>query len=122
LVHSSRRKTASVKPSVWWIKEPLDVAKMREAARALVGMQNFASFSADEPGEKSSKVLFDAVEMPDEGDSILVRIVGSLCLWRMVRRIVGVLAAVGRGELTPDRVGGFLEEGSDGPPTLPPPA
>jgi len=118
LYQISRRKTAFFKPYVWWIKEPLDVAKMREAARALVGMQNFASFSADEPGEKSSKVLVDRVEIADEGDLILVRIVGSHFLWRMVRRIVGVLAAVGRGELTPDRVGGFLEERSDVPATL----
>ena len=34
-------------------------ARMRDAARAFVGMQNFASFSADEPGEKSTKVLVD---------------------------------------------------------------
>jgi len=118
LYQISRRKTAFFKPYVWWIKDPLDLQRMREAARAFVGMQNFASFSADEPGEKSSKVLVDRVEIGDEGDLILVRIVGSHFLWRMVRRIVGVLAAVGRGELKPDRVAGFLEDRSDVPATL----
>jgi tRNA pseudouridine38-40 synthase len=95
---------------------------MREGARPFVGMQNYASFSADEPGEKSTKVLVDRLEIGEEGDLVLVRIVGSHFLWRMVRRLVGVLAAVGRGELTPLQAGGFLEERSEIPATLTAPA
>jgi tRNA pseudouridine38-40 synthase len=122
LYQVSRRKTAFFKPYVWWIKDPLDVARMREGARPFVGMQNYASFSADEPGEKSTKVLVDRLEIAEEGDLVLVRIVGSHFLWRMVRRIVGVLAAVGRDELTPEEAGGFLEERSDLPAALTAPA
>ena len=40
----------------------------------------------------------------------------------MVRRIVGVLAAVGRDELTTGQVSSFLEETSDLPATLTAPA
>jgi tRNA pseudouridine38-40 synthase len=122
LYQISRRKTAFFKPYVWWIKEGLDVARMRDASRAFVGMQNFASFTADEPGEKSTKVLVDGVEIAEDGDLAVVRIVGSHFLWRMVRRIVGVLAAVGRGELTPDRAAAFMEERSELPATLTAPA
>jgi tRNA pseudouridine38-40 synthase len=118
LYQISRRKTAFSKPYVWWIKEPLDVARMREAARPFVGMKNYASFSADEPGEKSTRVLVDRLEIVEDGDLILVRIVGSHFLWRMVRRLVGVLAAVGRGDLTPAQAAGFLDERSDLPATL----
>jgi len=53
---------------------------------------------------------------------VLLRIVGSHFLWRMVRRLVGVLAAVGRGELTPAQAAGFLEERSDLPGILTAPA
>ena len=122
LYQISRRKTAFFKPFVWWIKEPLDVARMREAAAPFVGMQDYASFSADEPGEKSTRVLVDRLEIGEDGDLVLVRIVGSHFLWRMVRRIVGVLAAVGRGELTPAHAGGLLDERSDLPATLTAPA
>src|SRR3982751_833087 len=97
LYQIARRKTAFFKPYVWWIKEPLDVGRMREAAASFVGMKNFESFTADEPGEKSTKVLVDRVEMADEGALIIVRVQGSHFLWRMVRRLVGLLAAVGRG-------------------------
>jgi tRNA pseudouridine38-40 synthase len=122
LYQISRRKTAFFKAYVWWVKEPLDAALVREAARAFVGMQNFASFSADEPGEKSTKVLVNGLEIAEDGDLLLIRIVGSHFLWRMVRRIVGVLAAVGRGELTPAEAGGFLDDRSDLPAILTAPA
>ncbi len=122
LYQISRRKTAFFKPYVWWIREPLDMARMREGARPFVGMQSYASFTADEPGEKSTRVLVDRLEIAEEGDLVLVRIVGSHFLWRMVRRLVGVLAAVGRRELTPAQAGGFLDERSDVPATLTAPA
>jgi tRNA pseudouridine38-40 synthase len=122
LYQISRRKTAFFKPYVWWIREPLDVARMREAAQPFVGMQNFASFTAEEPGDKSTRVLVDRLELVEDGDLVLVRIIGSHFLWRMVRRIVGVLAAVGRGDLTPAQAGGFLEEDSALPAALTAPA
>jgi tRNA pseudouridine38-40 synthase len=122
LYQIARRKTAFFKPYVWWIKEPLDVARMREAAASFVGMKNFESFTADEPDEKSTTVLVDRLEIGDEDALLLVRIQGSHFLWRMVRRLVGVLAAVGRGELTAARAAGFLGERSDIPATLTAPA
>ena len=118
----SRRKTAFFKPYVWWIKERLDVDAMRRAADAFVGMGNFASFTADEPDEKSTKVLIERIEIVEDGDLVLIRIAGSHFLWRMVRRLVGVLAAVGRGEMPPDTASGFLDERSDIPATLTAPA
>ena len=118
----SRRKTAFFKPYVWWIKERLDVGAMRRAAEAFVGMRNFASFTADEPDEKSTKVLIERIEIAEDGDLVLVRIAGSHFLWRMVRRIIGVLAAVGRGEMTVETAAGFLDERSDIPGTLTAPA
>jgi tRNA pseudouridine38-40 synthase len=122
LYQIARRKTAFFKPFVWWIKEPLDVPRMRAAAAAFVGMKNFESFAADEPDERSTKVLVDRVELAEDGALLLVRILGSHFLWRMVRRIVGVLAAVGRGELTPEDVARFLDERSTVPATLTAPA
>jgi tRNA pseudouridine38-40 synthase len=118
----SRRKTAFFKPYVWWVKEPLDAAAMRAAAAAFVGMRDFASFTADEPEEKSMKVLVERIELAEEGDLILVRVAGSHFLWRMVRRIVGVLAAVGRGDLSIEQAATFLDERSDVPATLTAPA
>ena len=46
LYQIARRRTAFAKPYVWWVKEPLDVARMRERPRAFVGMRDFQSFAA----------------------------------------------------------------------------
>jgi tRNA pseudouridine38-40 synthase len=104
LYQISRRRSAFGKPFVWWIKEPLDVRAMREAATHFVGMKDFQGFTDDDPGEKSTLVLVERLEVAEAGALILIRIRGSHFLWKMVRRIVGVLAAVGRGALKPAEV------------------
>jgi tRNA pseudouridine38-40 synthase len=101
LYQIARRRTAFAKPFVWWIREPLDLNAMRHAAEAFVGRQDFAAFSDDDPDEKSTIVVLERLELVEAGALILVRVQGSHFLWKMVRRIVGVLAAVGRGEMKP---------------------
>jgi tRNA pseudouridine38-40 synthase len=110
LYQISRRRTAFAKPFVWWVREPLDVDAMRDAAIAFVGMKNFESFTDDEPGEKSTLVLVEGLEIVEAGALILIRIQGSHFLWKMVRRIVGVLAAVGRGDMRAKDAGALLTE------------
>jgi tRNA pseudouridine38-40 synthase len=77
---------------------------MREAAVAFQGLKDFRGFTDDDPAEKSTVVLVDRIDIAEQGPLILIRIQGSHFLWKMVRRIVGVLAAAGRGEIAPDRV------------------
>jgi tRNA pseudouridine38-40 synthase len=112
LYQISRRRTAFGKPFVWWIREPLDIDAMRKAATAFVGMQDFSAFTADDPDQKSTRVLVDAVEIGESGSLILIRVQGSHFLWKMVRRMVGVLAAVGRGELKPSDASRLLDTNS----------
>jgi tRNA pseudouridine38-40 synthase len=104
LYQISRRRSAFAKPFVWWIKEPLDLAAMREGAARFVGMKDFRGFTDDDPDEKSTLVLVERLEIVESGSLVLVRIRGSHFLWKMVRRLVGVLAAVGRGALAPGDV------------------
>ena len=101
LYQISRRRTAFGKPFVWWIKEPLKLAAMREAAGLFEGLKDFRGFTDDDPSEKSTVVLVDSIEIAESGPLILIRVRGSHFLWKMVRRLVGVLAAVGRGDRRP---------------------
>ena len=93
---------------VWWVKDPIDVGRMREAAQAFVGMRDFQSFSARaatdrlrEPRHGSTLVLIDRLDIVEAGSLILIGIEGSHFLWKMVRRMVGVLVEIGRGEIGP---------------------
>jgi tRNA pseudouridine38-40 synthase len=99
LYQISTRRTAFAKNFVWWIKDDLNVAEMQQAASLLVGRQDFASFSEIEEGKKqSSIVVVERAEIFTDGDLICFRISASHFLWKMVRRIVGMLAEVGRGK------------------------
>ena len=118
----SRRRTAFAKPFVWWVKEDLDVERMRDAARAFVGHHDFRSFSDDDPEEKSTAVVVEALDLYEDGDLVLVHIEGSHFIWKMVRRIVGVLVEVGRGGMTTNEAAALLTEQSDVPARLTAPA
>jgi tRNA pseudouridine38-40 synthase len=99
LYQISRRRTAFGKPYVWWVKDELSVPRMHAATRLLRGMHDFRSFTDQKVEEGSTKVLLDEVVVVESGALILIRVVGSHFLWKMVRRIVGVLAEVGRGAM-----------------------
>ena len=118
----SRRRTAFAKPFVWWVKDDLDVASMREAARLFVGHHDFQSFSDDDPGEKSTEVLVEALDIYEDGDLVVVHIEGSHFIWKMVRRVVGVLVEVGRGSIAIAATAALLTERSETPARLTAPA
>jgi tRNA pseudouridine38-40 synthase len=122
LYQIARRRTAFDKPYVWWIKDELDIAAMRAAATLLVGMRDFRSFTDDDPDEKSTLVEISELAIHESGDLLLVRVVGSHFLWKMVRRIVGVLAEVGRGRLDVAAAGRLVAERSSIPAKLTAPA
>jgi tRNA pseudouridine38-40 synthase len=108
LYQISRRRTAFAKPFVWWVREPLSVSAMRGAAQRFVGMKDFEAFTEDDPNQKSTRVLVERLEIAERGALILIRIQGSHFLWKMVRRIVGVLAAIGRGAMSADQADALI--------------
>jgi len=111
LYQIAKRKTALCRDYVWQIPEPLHAGFMQEAATALVGMHDFTSFTDRQAIKKKSPlVMVSKAQIAETEDLILFRIVGSHFLWKMVRRIVGVLAEVGKGQLTVAEVTHFLEE------------
>jgi tRNA pseudouridine38-40 synthase len=122
LYQISRRRTAFQKPFVWWVCDDLDVDRMREAAAHFTGLKDFRSFTDADPDEKSTTVKVDRIDISEESDLILVRIEGSHFLWKMVRRIVGVLVEVGRGGLSVEEAVRFLTEPSGTPSQLTAPA
>lgn len=94
------RRTAFGKPFVWWIKDRLDAASMTTAAAMLVGRHDFTSFSEKDKKETSPIVHVEHAKIFQTGDLICFRIGASHFLWKMVRRLVGSLVEVGRGNLT----------------------
>ncbi len=118
LYQISRRRTALGKRFVWWIKDELNLPRMQEASRHFVGMKDFRSFTDLEPDETSTKVLIYTAEWKEDGDLLLFRLTGSHFIWKLVRRIVGVLVEVGRGGMSPNDLEAMFRQRSTIPAGL----
>lgn len=103
-----RRKSAFAKRYNWWIREELDLVAMRNAAGIMVGMHDFAAFAEKQELKKSTKVLVHLVQLVEDEDGVTIRVVGSHFLWKMVRRMVGVLVEVGCHRLADEDVRSLL--------------
>jgi tRNA pseudouridine38-40 synthase len=99
LYQISTRRRAFSKPFVWWIKDKLNVRAMTEAAELLPGRHDFGTFSDRDEETASTLVEITRAEISCQDDLILIRIGASHFLWKMVRRVVGTLVEVGRGNL-----------------------
>jgi len=117
----SKRRTALEKRFVWWIKDKLDIKRMKEAAKLFTGMHDFRMF-ADKTTEdlkagKSTKCLVESLEITDTSEKIFIRIKASHFLWKMVRRIAGALVEAGRGNVSVEDISRYLASGNR-PPLL----
>lgn len=114
----SRRRDAFAKHFTWWVKFPLNLTLMQQAADELVGFHDFRSFGEVEKEDQSTKVEMQFIKIKEDGDRIYITLKGSHFLWKMVRRIVGVLVEVGRGRMTVDTVSSYLQTPSREPSKL----
>jgi len=105
----SRRRTAFGKPFVWWVKDTLNIGNMRRAALAVPGLHDFRGFTDMDLSEGSTNVMVESVEIGEFGEMIVIRIRASHFLRKMVRRIVGTLVEIGRGNLPVESISGALE-------------
>jgi len=77
----------------------LDLQKMNESAKYLIGTHDFSSFVASNTSTKTTtRTIFEAFFTKDENNYITFTITGSGFLYNMVRIIVGTLLEVGRGK------------------------
>jgi tRNA pseudouridine38-40 synthase len=111
----AKRRTAFGKNFVWWIKDNLNINSMEAASKLFQGMHDFVSFTDDEKTEKSTKAFIDNILIKETDSLILIRITGSHFLWKMVRRIVGVLVEAGRGKLSNAEIQKYLTVYSNEP-------
>lgn len=93
-----------------WVRTPLDVHAMSEAARALVGKNDFAAFSANPNREVDGTVRhLRELKVRRRGREIVLVAKGDGFLYKMVRSLAGFLLRVGTGELPPETARVILE-------------
>ena len=81
-----------------WVHQTLDLGRMQAAGAALVGEHDFSSFRAVACQAKSPVRRVHYLELIELGGGLELRVGANGFLHHMVRNMVGVLVAVGRGE------------------------
>lgn len=80
----------------WHVRPALDLSKMNQAAAALLGKHDFATFGRPPQGDSSVREVF-AAHWEKRNGLLIFTIVANAFLFRMVRSLVGSLKAVGDG-------------------------
>jgi tRNA pseudouridine38-40 synthase len=108
-IHNSLTRSAWKRQSAWQIRLPLNLRKMREAAKALLGTHDFTSLCAKDNDAENHNVTLSAISIAKKGDEIRMTLTASRFLRYMVRNIVGLLVEVGQGKRSPNEIGPILE-------------
>ncbi|MCM8790891.1 MAG: tRNA pseudouridine(38-40) synthase TruA [Candidatus Omnitrophica bacterium] len=86
----------------------MDIGRMRQAAKWLIGRHDFRAFQATDGAEKNSVRTVRKIDIKKEGDLIYINIEADGFLYNMARNIVGTLVEVGRGKFSVESVKDIL--------------
>ena len=92
------------------VAAPLDLGRMRSAARHFIGRHDFARF-AGRPDRADASTVREITEFTvrQDGRMVTLQVEGSSFLPHQVRRMAGALVDVGHGRLTPTQVKEMLD-------------
>lgn len=111
-VYSSKTKSAILSNQSAYVSYELDVARMVEASKLLLGKHDFRGFCcADTHVKDFVREIYD-IKISKKGKFIQFKVTGSGFLYNMVRIIVGTLVEIGRGKLTNEDIKKALETGN----------
>lgn len=97
LLLNRRDRPGLLSGKLGWCHQPLDVARMQEAASALLGEHDFSAFRAAECQAKSPIKTLLRCAVWAHGDRVVFDLEANAFLHHMVRNVVGSLVYVGTG-------------------------
>ncbi len=95
----------------YWIEGSLDIDKMKEAAKLLVGKHDFIGFSTKSKKKNTNKEIYD-IEISTQGSMIIIDIYGEGFLYNMIRIIVGTLIEISQSKKDIDIIQSVLKSGN----------
>ena len=85
------------KNRAWWVPRKLNIRKMRDAARLLVGEHDWTSFRASQCQAKSPIKTLDSCRIERKDDLVVFDFSARSFLHHQVRNMVGTLVEIGIG-------------------------
>ena len=102
-----------------WIRERLDIEKMAEAAKLLVGVHDFRALAVGHPKNRSAVREVMRWEVARSEDNIVIECEANGFLKQQIRKANGILTEIGRGKYPVERVTEALAGAVAGTPLLP---
>jgi len=102
-VIQAARPQPLLRRQTWRVHQPLDMVLMQQAAGLLIGEHDFATFGQPPQGNNTVRTVMQSLWQRDAaayGAKLTYTIEANAFLYRMVRRVVGMLVDVGRGLLS----------------------
>ena len=110
LLYSEATRDPLRERRAWRVWPAPDLARMRRAAVDIVGQRDFRPFGTD-PGSSGNTIRrVIMAEWSDSEDGLAFRIEADAFLFRMVRRIVSAMVAVGQGKTSIEAFETLLED------------
>lgn len=103
-IHVGPTKPVMHARQVCLVWRPLDVERMRDAARRLLGEHDFRGFASSAEVREDTVRRVWRCDVAEIGPEIHVTVEGNGFLYNMVRNIAGTLMEIGRGLWPPQRV------------------
>jgi tRNA pseudouridine38-40 synthase len=102
-ITTSKCRMALYQSNHLWIRYPVNLEKMREAAKYLIGEHDFASFTKNIYKVANEKTIrrIDKIRIEPKDSFLYFYYQGSGFLHNMIRIITGTLLQVGRGDISP---------------------
>jgi len=97
VIFNRETRCSVIHRKVTWVRESLDSSRMHAAAQALIGEHDFSSFRALSCQAKNAVRTIHSITVSRSGELIYLDIKANAFLHHMVRNIVGVLTAIGKG-------------------------
>jgi tRNA pseudouridine38-40 synthase len=113
----SSKKTPFLADLAYFLKDKIDIEKMKEAAKFFIGKQDFKSFQSSGSNVKDTVREIYRINIKkrkffidEDVDLIIIDIEGSGFLYKMVRNIIGCLISVGKGKIGIEKVKEIIEK------------
>ncbi len=104
-------RSAFLRQHAYFYPYPLNMIRMRQAARFLTGRHDFRSFQAHDPlrAERGTVRTIRQITIRKEKDLIHIDITANGFLYKMVRNISGTLIAIGSGQVPLENIATILK-------------
>ena len=107
--HIVQRKDPFMQDRAYYVRQPLDIDKMNEAAALLKSFEDFECFSKSNTDVRTFLCQISHAHWIRNGNRLVFTIIADRFLRNMVRAIVGTLLDVGKGKLSLEDVKAIIK-------------